>query len=109
MKKRIKKILIIIILILLSGFSVRYWYTIQSQVLWNSTKDTLSQNGLSFDIQDVIPIKVPDETNFALSEIFKSSDQEFLKIPKFNKGFPSLNFSYETSDNFIDLKNFQEY
>tara|TARA_B100001287_G_scaffold275600_1_gene283701 strand:- start:1886 stop:3364 length:1479 start_codon:yes stop_codon:yes gene_type:complete len=109
MKKTIKKILIIIIFILLSAFSVRYWYTIQSQALWNSTKDTLSQDGLSFDIQDVIPIKVPDETNFALSEIFKSPDQEFLKIPKFNKGFPSLNFSYETSDNFIDLKNFQEY
>ena len=92
MKKRIKKILIIIILILLSGFSVRYWYTIQSQSLWNSTKDKLSQDGLSFDIQDVIPIKVPDETNFALSEIFKTTDQEFLMIPKFNTGKPLLNF-----------------
>ncbi len=109
MKKRIKRIFIIIILILLSGFIVRYWYTIQSQALWNSTKDTLSQDGFSFDIQDSIPIKVPDETNFALSKIYTSADQEFLKIPKFNKGFPVLNFSYETSDNFIDIKNFQEY
>lgn len=109
MKKRIKRIFIIIILILLSVFSVRYWYTIQSQALWGSTKDMLSKDGLSFDFKDSIPIKVPDETNFALSEIFKSTDQEFLKIPKFNKGFPVLNFSYETSDNFIDLKKFQEY
>ena len=109
MKKRIKRIFIIIILILLSVFSVRYWYTIQSQALWGSTKEMLSKDGLRFNFKDSITIKVPDETNFALSEIFKSTDQEFLKVPKFKKGFPALNFSYETSDNFIDLKKFQEY
>ena len=70
MKKRIKRIFIIIILILLSLFSVRYWYTIQSQSLWGSTKDMLSKDGLSFDFKDSIPSQVPDATNFALSEIF---------------------------------------
>ena len=38
------------------SISVRYWYTIQSQP-YGILQDTLSQDGLSFDIQDVIPIK----------------------------------------------------
>ena len=81
MKRAFKKIIIIVLLFVISFFCVRHWFTIQSENLWASTKESLSSKGVSFNLKDIIPPKVLDRENFALADFFRAENEEFLKKP----------------------------
>ena len=108
MKRAFKKIIIIVLLFVISFFCVRHWFTIQSENLWASTKESLISKGVSFNLKDIIPPKVLDRENFALADFFGAENQEFLKKPSFKNDAQKLVFEYDNLPNFIDLKIIQQ-
>ena len=94
MKRAFKKIIIIVLLFVISFFCVRHWFTIQSENLWTSTKESLSSKGVSFNLKDIIPPKVLDRENFALVDFFRAENEEFLKKPSFKNDAQKLVFEY---------------
>ena len=108
MKRAFKKIIIIVLLFIISFFCVRHWFTIQSENLWTSTKESLISKGVSFNLKDIIPPKVLDRENFALADFFRAENEEFIKKPSFKNDVQKLVFEYDKLPSFIDLKILQQ-
>ena len=109
MKKRLKVLIIIVLVVLFFGVSVRYFYTISSSKNWSSTKADLEEKGFNFNFRDIIPLSVPDEKNFALADILKKKELKILNKPKFQIRAPIIAFSYEENQKFINFLDFQEF
>ena len=108
MKRAFKKIIIIVLLFVISFFCVRHWFTIQSENLWASTKESLISKGVSFNLKDIIPAKVLDRENFALADFLVLRIRVSEKTKFHKNDAQKLVFEYDNLPNFIDLKIIQQ-